>query len=270
MSRPAEKPDEPEWGVKGFSYAELIQPIFDRHCVKCHDRKDPAGGLELCGDKTDFFNVSYENLVRKGTPAEDFLMGGTKKEFNSRYTKWIPTYNGQEANILDIEPGSWGATASLLGEIIESGHQDKKGRSRIKLSPEEKHKIYLWMDLNVPYYGGSNSNYQVNRGCRQQIPVGFTKAFEDMASRRCISCHTQKDSLSVFSYPSQFALRLDNPELNPVLTAPLDPKAGGSGKCGEIIFRNTRDKDFVKLMEIFNGLHKDLAERPRIDMIADQ
>src|SRR6056297_1586855 len=94
MSRPAQKPEEPEWGIKGFSYTELVQPIWDNNCISCHKGKDPAGGLELSGDRTDFFNVSYENLVREGTPAEDFLMGGTSAAFDNKYTKWIPTYNG--------------------------------------------------------------------------------------------------------------------------------------------------------------------------------
>jgi len=270
MSREAEELEKPEWGVTGFSYPHQVQPIFDKHCLKCHGREKPAAGLELSGDKTDFFNVSYENLVRKGTPAEDFMMGGTAKKFDNEYTKWIPTYNGQEANILQIDPGEWGAKASVLGQLIESGHKNRKGRPRIQLTDLEKLKIYMWMDLNVPYYGGSNSNYQVNRGCRQQIPTGFIGAFKDIASRRCVSCHHQKDSLSVFSYPEQFALRIDNPQLNPILLAPLNPESGGTGKCDKIIFKNKKDKDYRKLMQIFAGLQKDLADRPRMDMILQQ
>ena len=270
MTREAEELEKPEWGVTGFSYTHQVQPIFDQHCVNCHGREKPAANLELTGDKTDFFNISYENLVRKGTPAEDFLMGGTAKEFNNRYTKWIPTYNGQEGNILMIEPGEWGAKASALAQIIESGHKDRKGHDRIELEKVEKLKIYLWMDLNVPYYGGSNSNYQQNRGCRQQIPSGFAETFKDVAARRCVSCHIQKDSLYVFSYPGQFALRLDNPELNPILLSPLDPESGGTGKCSEIVFRNRQDKDFLNLMKTFLKLEQELAKRPRMDMISDQ
>ncbi len=166
MAREAEELEIPEWSLNGFSYARQVQPILNKHCVQCHDRKKPAGGLELTGDKTDFFNVSYENLVRRGTPAEDFIMGGTQEPFNSKYTSWIPTYNGQEANILRIEPGEWGAKASLLAGIIESSHPGPKGKARIDLSETEKLIVYMWMDLNVPYYRNSHSNYQSNRGCR--------------------------------------------------------------------------------------------------------
>jgi hypothetical protein len=267
MLREAEELQIPEWGVTGFDYARQVQPVFDKHCIGCHGRDEPEGGLELTGDKTDFFSISYENLVRKGTPSEDFLIGGTHGTFNNKYTSWIPTYNGQEANILEIEPGKWGAKASLLAQIIQTGHKDGKGMARVKLSEAEKLKVYMWIDLNVPYYGGSNSNYQENRGCRQQIPPGFADVFKDMVARRCAGCHTQDRNDDVFSYPNQFALRIDNAELNPIFRAPLSTGAGGSGKCGTVVFRNKRDKDYRKLLGTFEELARNLEIRPRMDMV---
>ena len=270
LTRNAEDLVLPTWGRTGFSYPHLVQPILDQHCVSCHGSSNPAGDLELTGDKTDFFNISYENLVRRGTPAEDFLMGGTGAAFDNPYTKWIPTYNGQETNILKITPGEWGATASLLGEVIQSGHPDEKGQARIHLSEEEKHKIYLWMDLNVPYYGGSHSNYQLNRGCRQQIPDEFDTLFSDLAGRKCIRCHQQANHLSAFSYPNQFALRIDHPERNPIFMALLSQDAGGSGKCSEAVFKSKQDKDYLLLLETFDLLQKRLEVLPRIDMVTSK
>lgn len=266
MQKEAQQPQTPEWGLDGFSYSAQVQPILNKHCINCHGNENPAAGLELTADKTDFFNVSYENLVRKGTPAEDFIMGGTKEKFEPKYTSWIPTYNGQEANILEIEPGQWGAKASLLADIIDSGHKNKTGKARIKLSEKEKHRIYMWLDLNVPYYSGSNSNYQANRGCRQQIPPKFEEAFKDIAQRNCISCHTQKDNLNVFSYPNQFALRIDNPERNPIFLAPLAKEAGGTQKCGGI-FESKNNADYKKLIDTFKELGKNLERNPRLDMV---
>lgn len=266
MTKEAQQPQIPEWGLKGFSYTAQVQPVLDKHCVSCHNGTEPVAGLELSADKTDFFNVSYENLVRKGTPAENFIIGGTKEDFNNKYTSWIPTYNGQEANILQIEPGQWGAKASLLAEIINNGHVDKTGIPRVQLTKGEKERIYMWLDLNVPFYGGSNSNYQSNRGCRQQIPPGFNGLFQDIAQRRCVSCHEQKDKLSVFSYPKQFALRIDNPEKNPIFLAPLSKKDGGTEKCGSV-FTDKNDPDYQKLLKTFSELEKNLELTPRLDMV---
>jgi len=92
----------PEWGRQGFSYARVVQPIWDKHCVDCHGRQDPAAKLELTGDKTDFFNVSYEHLVRKGTPSQRWWIGGVGGAFApSKYTSWMGLYMvGSELSLL--------------------------------------------------------------------------------------------------------------------------------------------------------------------------
>ena len=270
MMRKTQELEKPEWGVHGFSYPHIVQPVLDKHCVKCHDNDNPPAGLELTGDKTDFFNVSYENLVRKGTSCEKSWIGGVGGEYTySKYTSWIPTYNGQEENILEIAPGRWGAKASLLAKVIDSGHPDKKGKNRINLSSTEKARVYAWLDLNCPYYGTSDSNYLGLRGCRQHLPKGFTETIKDVASRRCVSCHpgVQKDNNWVFKLKGNFYVRIDNPQWNNFLMAPLAKKAGGSEKCGQAVFKDTNDPDYAKIMAGFEKLQQKLQQRPRFDML---
>ncbi|TWT78876.1 translocation protein TolB [Planctomycetes bacterium CA13] len=269
LTRGVEQLEKPAWGVKGFNYVREVQPILDAHCEECHGHDNPAAGLELTGDKTDFFNISYENLVRRGTPAENFVQGATSREFKPKYVSWIPTYNGQEANILNIKPGQWGAKNSLLANVVQSGHRDDDGKPRIALSDAEKLRLYLWMDLNVPYYEGSDSNYRGNRGCRQQLPSEFAQTFADIAKRRCIECHTQDSNDQVFTYPSQFALRLDHPERNPIFMAPLPEEAGGSGKCGQAVYKTVEDEDYQKLIRTFDALEAQLKDNPRLDMLTN-
>jgi hypothetical protein len=261
MKRAAQELVKPEWGVHGFSYSRIVQPVLDKHCIKCHSWEKKAGGLELTGDKTDFFNVSYEYLVRKGTGSERHGGGG-----QSKYTKWIQTYNGQEANILRIEPGEWGAKASLLGKIIYEGHPDKDGKIRIKMNAEEKHSIYAWMDLNCPYYRSSNSAYLNNRGCRQILPAALRNEFADVSKRRCASCH--KNMNDYFRTPDKdgFFLRLDRPEHNAFMAAPLAKSAGGTEKCGKAIFADTSDPDYQKLLKTFEQPTQQLQDLPRMDM----
>ena len=259
---------EPEWGVTGFCYSSLIQPIWDNNCIQCHGHSNPAAGLELTNDKTDFFNISYENLVRKGTSAEEFLEGEKNGRFaESKYTSWIPTYNGQEANILRITPGEWGAKASLLANVIRKEHKDGTGKERIKLTDYEKKLIYTWLDLNVPYYPTSSSNYEQNRGCRQMIPTGLNELFAEVAKAKCIACHNQKGAEQFFSYPGNFALRIDHPELNPILMAPLAVSAGGSGKCSTVVFKDRDDPDYKRLINTFKEMQQKLHTIPRMDMI---
>lgn len=271
MLRPAEELQEPAWGNVGFSYPHIVQPVIDKHCGECHGHDSPPAQLELTAAKTDFFNVSYENLVRKGTPSEAWWPGGFPWPFNySKYTSWIPTYNGQEANILEVEPGRWGAKASLLARVVESGHPDPDGKKRIDLSRAEKRRIYAWLDLNCPYYGTSDSQYRELRGCRQMLPKDFVPMMQDVAKRRCVSCHENsvEDGNWVFSMPNNFFVRIDHPERNNFLRAPLAKAAGGTEKCGQAVFADTCDPDYQKIIQSFRVLQNKLQESPRIDMVS--
>ena len=127
----------PDWGEgAGFDYTAHLQPVLDAHCVKCHSGPTPPKKVDLCGDKTDFFNVSYEWLAR-----------GRKRsgeaEWDSPYVSWIPTYNGHEANILEVTPKAWGSSRSKLAEVLLSGHPDGEGRRRIALDDDERRRILL-------------------------------------------------------------------------------------------------------------------------------
>ena len=260
MSRGPQELEKPEWGVRGFSYPRIVQPVWDRNCLECHGAENPAGKLELTGDMTDFFNVSYENLARRGTSSERWDQGGVGGAFRySKYTSWIPTYNGQEENILEIAPGRWGAKASLLADIILKGLPDEKGKNMINLSTDEKRRVFAWLDLNCPYYGTSDSNYRENRGCRQILPEALKSTIVDVAARRCVECH--KDVKDVDSLPGSFFVRIDHPERNGFLRAPLS-----KGACGKQVFAGPDDPDYQKLLGLFEPVRQMLARQPRMDM----
>ena len=170
-ARPAEALEEPEWGVRGFSYPHIVQPVFDRHCTECHHAKLASGTVDLTHDFTDFFNVSYEVLARRGEPGQN------------PYTKWIPTFNGQEANILQVTPEHWGSPASRLATLVLSGHPDSEGRRRVDLTSVEQRRVFAWIDLNVPYYGTSESNHYDLIGCRQLLPANLEPVLNDVAAQ---------------------------------------------------------------------------------------
>jgi hypothetical protein len=258
--RPAQQLDEPEWGIRGFSYAAIVQPVLDKHCVGCHNARERSGGIDLDGDKTDFFNVSYEYLARECSPGE------------SRYTSWISTYNGHEANILRIKPYEWGSPASLLADLILSGHPDKDGKPRVDLDEASRHRVFTWLDLNVPYYGTSASNHYDLKGCRQIVPADLEKTLAEVATRRCVSCHTEaKDRNNHNIYQDgrihrKVWTRITHPELNNFLLAPLAKAAGGTETCGEAVFKSAGDPDYMRILSTFEASTKLMKTRPRMDM----
>lgn len=268
--REVEELTPPPWGVGGFHYPKDIQPVWDKNCVTCHNADKPSGGVELTGDKTDFFNVSYDVLVRKGSDSEPYMDDtyGRYGEFRySPYTRWAPSYNGQESTVLLIKPGEWGALASKLAYLVRDGHKDMKGNARISLSDAEKRIVYAWIDLNVPYYQTSNANYKERTGCRHLVTKEMYAVFEDISNRRCVSCHTQKWNNNMATYPNNFFIRMDYPERNPVMRAPLAKEHGGTQKCGAAVFKDKNDPDYQALLKCFDKVQEELKTRPRMDMI---
>ena len=258
---------KPEWGVKGFSYAEVVQPVFDKHCIKCHNERKQDGKVDLSGDKTDFFNVSYDVLARTGTMGMwKWQIHGTPKgpkndSFRgmSPYTEWIWSINGAGHNTLEIAPYRWGSPASKLAKIIHSGHPDKNGKKRIDVPAAERKRVYLWIDLNVPYYGTASSNHKKRIGSRRMYPPNLDATLSEVAKRRCNQCHKGK-------LPRKFYTRFENPRNNAFLLAPLAKSAGGTEKCGKAIFKSTDDPDYRKIIKTFDTIHELLRNIPRADM----
>ncbi|MEW6360105.1 MAG: hypothetical protein AB1696_27465 [Planctomycetota bacterium] len=117
-----------------FNYTAEVQPVFDKHCVRCHDYGKPgAQKVVLAGDRTLAFNVSYNELWRKGL---------------------INAIGAGPADILP--PYTWGSHASKLVQVHRQGHND------VKLSKEEMDRIVTWIDLNAPYYPSYASAYPDN------------------------------------------------------------------------------------------------------------
>ena len=254
----------PAWGVKGFSYQEVVQPVWDKYCLDCHNPREKSGDVDLSGDYTDFFNVSYDHLARKGTFGEkNYRYNGvridSRDEGSSPYTSWIWTINGAEWNILEIEPKRWGSPASPLAEILRTGHPDKDGNKRIDVTQQDRERVYLWIDLDVPYYPTSASNHRTQLGCRRMYPEKLDAVLAEVADRRCVECHES-------GVPREFYTRFMNPQDNAFLLAPLAKDAGGTQKCAKPVFASADDPDYQRILETFQPVQELVETLPRADM----
>jgi len=115
-------------GTKPFSYPILVQPVLDRHCVKCHSESKDPRAIDLSAKENEIngagWYTSYHNLRNHA-----FFFD------NSVYT--TPR----------TIPGQFGARASKLYQMLEKGHYD------VKLPPEDMHRITLWLDSNSDFFG---------------------------------------------------------------------------------------------------------------------
>ncbi|MBI5834441.1 MAG: hypothetical protein HZB16_19255 [Armatimonadetes bacterium] len=255
----------PEWGVGGFSYRDVVQPVLDKYCVTCHNERSAPSGVDLSGDMTDFFNVSYDILARRGTigewqPGLHGVAVASGQEGRSPYTSWISTINGAEYNILMVKPKTWGSPKSRLADIVLAGHPDAQGQPRFQMDTASQRRVLAWIDLNVPYYPNSRVSYADTMGCRRLFPADLDKVLAEVAQRRCQSCHGK-------GIPRTFYIRVEKPELNNFALAPLARAAGGTEACGKPIFATTADPDYQAILGSFAPIRRLMHDQPRDDML---
>jgi cytochrome c553 len=115
-------------GSKPFSYAILVQPVLDQHCVRCHRPGEAKGGIDLTGTPAGEFTTSYVALARR-VPFSEW--------------KGSPQANSEPLT----HPDLFGARASKLMALLLKGHED------VKLSDAEIERLATWMDANALFYG---------------------------------------------------------------------------------------------------------------------
>jgi hypothetical protein len=128
------------------------------------------------------------------------------------------------------------------------------------LNDAERRRILAWIDLNVPYYGSSETAHPNAPGCRQMYPKDLDPVLADVAKRRCAECH--RDG----AFPRREWTRVTNPQLNAFLLAPLARTAGGTERCGKGVFADTGDPDYQAILATFTPVLELLAKTPRMDM----
>ena len=131
LQREPSKLSVPFADANPIHYPRLIQPVLDRNCVACHQEAKEKGA-PLLGARTVGklgWSESYANLE----PALWGLSGGNG----------IIVENGMRSI-----PGQVGARASALWQLLEKGHYE------VKLSPADRARLIVWLDLNSNFYGG--------------------------------------------------------------------------------------------------------------------
>jgi len=169
-----------------FNYQAEVQPVFDQHCIRCHDYEGEAGGtLNLAGDQTLTFNTSYNTLWRK---------------------KLIKAIG---AGPVEVQPAySWGSHASRLVEALREGHE------QVALSTEEFDRIVTWIDINAPYYPRYASAYPANLAGRSPLSPPQLKRLDELTG-------VPFDKLAGFAQNRGPQVSFDRPEFSPCL-APFE------------------------------------------------
>ncbi|MDR3234650.1 MAG: discoidin domain-containing protein [Planctomycetaceae bacterium] len=118
------KPDHPD--SNPFSYPRLVQPVLEKHCVACHSEERSKG------------TANVPNLAKEPI----------KNHWYASFNELVPKYGFYSyGEPLRTAPGKFGARASKLYAVLKKGHYD------VNLTPEEMHRITLWLDCVSVFYG---------------------------------------------------------------------------------------------------------------------
>jgi hypothetical protein len=131
-------------GSNPLSYPILVQPVLDKHCVRCHNPKKPEGRVVLTGEPKGRYTVSYNALVSRVSQS----FWGRGGNIEGRTTK----------------PGFYGARGS--GGLMKTFSRD---HYRVKLSSDELNRVVTWMDVNALFYGTFDPKDQARQQRGQRI-----------------------------------------------------------------------------------------------------
>ena len=143
------KPLEPFYGpARGFSFITEIQPILDRHCIRCHN-----GSLEA--DSAEEESRDGSNRPAFGLLGAQTVDAVAKRKWSNAYlwltqggrpNEWVNWISAQSAPPM-LSPYHAGAATSRLITLLEEGHEG------VQLSSEELDRLACWIDLLVPFCG---------------------------------------------------------------------------------------------------------------------
>ena len=115
------------WEGAPFSYERVVQPVLDKHCVRCHNSAS-GDGLDLTGTLAeDRVPESYRTIISQGLV---------------HYHDWSYNPGGNEK----AAPLTFGSVRSKLVKLVDSGHQG------VRLSRDETLRLKAWIDLNCPLW----------------------------------------------------------------------------------------------------------------------
>jgi hypothetical protein len=246
-----------------------VQPVLDRHCVRCHNPDDRAGGVDLCGDHGPMFSMGYFSLVVRGQIAD-----------GRNYAK------------SNYAPYALGSGGSALMKKLDGSHHG------VAVSPREAAAVALWLDASAPYPGtyaalgtGMIGGYQQNnQNLENDKNWPATRDAQPVFVRRCAVCHTaafkplprflsDENGLSFWDpkmddpkllLSRHAVFNLTRPEKSLYLRAPLARTAGGLGLCtnatGTAVFAAADDPDARALFAMIDAGRSRLDAIKRFDM----
>ena len=117
----------PPWGTDPFDYQQVVQPVLNAQCVRCHDGT-VGRGLDLRGQRDrERIPASYRSLIQGG---------------------WVHYFDwSYGARHYKAEPLTFGSVRSRLWEVLRD-----PDHAEVRLTADQTHALKAWIDLNCPLW----------------------------------------------------------------------------------------------------------------------
>lgn len=256
-NRIPDQPRAPSWGSGPIDYVRWVQPVFDQYCVRCHSGATPPKRVDLTGDKTRFFCLSYEVLCGRKWVDYFYINRGPTGVFPARQT---------------------GSFVSRLTQLIEEKHHD------VDIDEESRRRIYAWIDSNVIYYPSFDMSRPHTVGGRDPwtclnekgklVHEAWFDELNQVYKESCISCHQPLDEDEGWRKwtPALEWINHTHPENSRLLTAHLTKEEGGYGLAAkkeqqpEMPLLTKQHATYQRLLAALQKGHRALLDKPRMDM----
>ncbi len=232
-----------------FSYRAEVQPVFDKHCVECHDYGKEAGAaLNLAGDLGMAFNTSYLALRTKSPIRWNADKPGEPKSL-------IKAVDDGPPHVLP--PYAWGSHRSRLVDVLIGDHYD------MQLDRESFDRVVTWIDLNAPYYPNYASVFPDNLFGRSPLN---DRQLTQLADLTGVPVNARKNAAELSGSQISFT----RPERSPCL-AKLDKDGDKYGealaiiRAGQDTLAKTPRADMAKFQLVSD---QDRSRQERCDTLA--
>lgn len=147
--RPASRTEPGPLGGAPFSYVRFVQPILDKHCIKCHGGEGKTEkGIDFTsgrGDARTPFTKSYASLV--ASPAR------------------VPRYGARNQTQTAEPGGEVGALGDDLLKMLRARH------NKVVLADAELRTLAAWIDLNAVFHGSYDAEENKRELLGEPIPM---------------------------------------------------------------------------------------------------
>jgi mono/diheme cytochrome c family protein len=267
-TRPAPVPGVPPV----IDFPRDVQPVLDRHCVRCHNPEKRSGGVLLSGDRGPVYSHSYFTLSARRLVAD-----------------------GRNLPRSNYPPRGIGDSASPLMAKLDGSHHE------VRPPPADLRLLRCWINSGAAWPGtyaalgtGMIGGYASNALDRSDLEWPAVKAAVAVIERRCLPCHNHperplprspSDDLDMPPWAVDYAspklrfsrhllYNLDRPEASLQLLAPLAATAGGYGLCrpdgvapGQgAVLATIEDPDYRLLLAAIQETAGHLSRIKRFDM----